>query len=233
MTRLTLSVSLALLFVSSALAQSLRPHPYVELGASTNGGGYSPLSGTASTGINIDSRRFILESNATYDTAGKSDGNPKGHNIGFGSNVFYRTTQGWFFGGGMSWSKTITTNYTKEAGHPEVGGGKDFSRFRLQFMYLREENEITHYPDLVRFTPGPGQSSLSHTCHCGSGVNGITTSLWLPSPESNHHWFFHASIPVYWFHTTITDPYNLLMTKQQESHHDASGGLTYSLMYRF
>lgn len=243
--------SILLLLVSAATAQqvvsSTTPseerapkfpiNPYVEIGPSLNGGGYSSVSGTGTVGLNVDTRHFLLESSATFDTAGKTndgtENNDKGHNIACGSDVFYRLSSGWFFGSGLNWSKTITTNYDKEATHPAVGGGKDFASFRLQFTYFREENEITHYPTLVQFTPGPGQAQFSYTCHCGSGVNGFETQLWYPSPMSTHHIFFHATLQTYWFHTTITDPYDTALTQQQESSRNSSGGLNYSLMYRF
>ncbi len=222
---------------STEAAPKFPINPYVEIGGSANGGGYSLLSATGTVGLNVDTRHFLLESSAIFDAARKTndgtENNVKGHDITFGSDVFYRLSSGWYFGGGLDWGKTITTNYDKEAAHPAIGGGKDFASFRLQFTYYREKNEITHYPTLVQFTPGPGQAPFSYTCHCGNGVNGFETQLWYPSPMSTHHVFFHATLQTYWFHTTITDPYDTVLTQQQESSRNSSLGLNYSMMYRF
>ena len=217
--------------------QSKFPRPYLELGATINPCGYKTFSATATAGVDFESEHFVFKASAVYDTAKKHTStaidNDRGHLVGFGYNSFYRFSNSWFLGAGMSWGKTISNEYTKEATYPKLIVGKDMESVRLQFAYLREENEITHYPTLVRFTPGPGQSQLSHTCHCGSGVNGGEAQLWYPNPRLKKHIFFHADLQLFVFHTTITDPYNVSLTNAQKSAHDWSGSLTYSMMYRF
>lgn len=233
--------SLVLLICSMAFAQdatvSAYPHPYVAVGASLNGGGYSTFSFTGSGGLNLEKTHFVLESDGTYDTAGKSNDatyeNKKGHNYSYSGDGLYRTSSGWLLGVGDIFTKTITTNYTKQATYPSAGAGKDFSHVRIQFMYYREENELTHYPELVNFTPGPGQSEVSYTCRCTSNVSGLETRFWYPSPRSAKHLFFRADLKTYWFHTTLTDPYNVALTKSQEASHSFGGSLTYQIMYRF
>jgi hypothetical protein len=213
------------------------PRAYVEFGPSINACGYTNLSVQGDAGIDLESGRLLWKSAVSYNTARKeNDGttaNNSGHSAGTSSVAFVRLGEGWFLGGGVGWSKTITFNYTKQATYPKIGFGKDFSKYRLQFMYLREENEITHYPSALKFTPGPGQAAVSSTCHCGSGVSGVEAHLWYPSPALKRHVFFHAVFQPFIFHATITDPYNASLTAAQKANHAFTGTLKYSILYRF
>lgn len=207
------------------------PHPYVEAGISINGGGYSSVSEVGAAGVTLEEKHLVVDAFTKYDTAGKTAAGA-GHNINYTGVVYFRTTNGWLFGAGSDWAKTFTQEYTKEALHPRAGFGKDFTKVRLTFDYFREENEITHYPVLVQFTPGPGQTKFSYTCHCVSGVNGIETNLWYPSPRSNRHLFFHADLDVYRYHTTITDPYAPWEAPHWHEY-SFTGLLSYSILWRF
>ena len=243
-----LTTLLCLFLCVAAVAQTnnapakVYPHPYVEGALGLNGGGYSTVSFAPSTGIDFESKHFIAEGRFSYDLARKvNDGtnnNDKGHSIGYGGMGFFRLSDGWFFGGGYSYGKTITTNYDKEASEPAFGGGKDVLRSdwsgRFQLRYFWQRDFLVTYPTPVAFTPGPGQTSPSRYCaKCDNGLQGVGFDMWMPSPATAHHWFFHVSETPYWFHTTVTDPYNLPLTADQKSHHSYSSNASFGVMYRF
>lgn len=235
-------VSICLLLNALAFAQNeqtakIYPHPYIQAGMAESGGGYSTFSFMGGPGVDVEEHHFIADGNMFWQNAGKpNDGtahNGEGHELAITGEVFFKTSGGLLLGGGLNRSKTITANYTKQAYYPRAAIGRDLNKFRLTAGYFREERELTYYPSIVQFTPGPGQEKFSYTCHCDSGTNGIEAQLWYPSPAANHHLFFHAIVQAYRFHTTVTDPYNTTLTKEQESAHNWSGGLTYQVEYRF
>lgn len=239
--RKILSIVFSLLIAAVAVAQSdapKYPQPFVGVGLSINGSGYSSVSLTGQAGLDLEENHFVSYTAATYDTARKTAdneiANEKGHVVSGQSQAFARFGSGYLLGGGAEWTKTITSDYTKEATYPLVGGGKDFAKFRLVLSYFREHNEITHYPTLVTFTePGGTAAYRSQSCNCGSGVQGVTTQLWLPSPVSAHHLFFHAELKAYSYHNTLTDPYNAALTAAEKSVRSFGGELQYSVLYRF
>ena len=81
-------------------------------------------------GLRIDTSHLIWEAGASYDTARKSDdntiNNEKGHSRRLESSIYYRFHSGWFAGAGAGWTQLSTTNYSKQAFRPTIGGGKDY-----------------------------------------------------------------------------------------------------------
>ena len=115
---------------SSSLPKIVWPRPFIYGGLGLNGGGYAPLSGKVGAGLRIDQDHLIWSASAAYDNSHKSNdnttNNTNGHERALDSSIYYRFTNGWFAGGGASWSELSTTNYTKQGFHPSVGGGKDY-----------------------------------------------------------------------------------------------------------
>src|SRR5882724_3663494 len=88
------------------------PHPYVMGSLSFNGAGYSPLSEILGAGIRMDLRHVIGEAELSYDNARKTNDNtgynPKGRERGAQSRVFYKLSNGLYFGIGAQWSQLST-----------------------------------------------------------------------------------------------------------------------------
>jgi hypothetical protein len=193
------------------------PKPYAEAAVSASGSGYG-TGAMGIVGLDSESKRFIGNLRVDYDTAGKIGNTApisKGHSRGAEGAVFYRFSNNWYIGAGAGFGETLTTLYDKYSWHPEVGGGHDFLAnnfsWRLQAMYLRDENEFTRYPTpQTDLTPPPGWNGAytPTTCKCNNGVQGIDVNAWLPSPATNHRFFLHGEVEPVWFHETVTDPYN-------------------------
>ncbi|MGO8796543.1 MAG: hypothetical protein ACLQLC_17110 [Candidatus Sulfotelmatobacter sp.] len=221
------------------------PHLFAEGGLNVSGNGYQTFAGNMGAGVGIEENHFIANAEGFYDFMRKTNDNDqvpdeKGRVRTADGEVFYKFHSGssWFVGGGAGWSETSLTTYMKSAWNPRVGGGHDFvsemTSWRLQVLYLRDENEVVRYPSPVQFTPGPGQSASSYTCSlCGNNVQGVEASVWFPSPSSPHHLLLHWVVTPVWFHETVTDPYNAALTHSQKSQHDVSGSYYVDLIYRF
>lgn len=192
------------------------PRPYGALGLSINGGGYQPISELMGAGFRMDSPNILLGVELGYGNARKANDatldNHSGHERTAQARAFYKTGTGFYAGGGLQWSQTSTTNYSKQAWRPTVGGGKDFVRntysLRLEGVYI---------------LPGSDRAN---------GNQGPEVSLTYPSPAYNHHLFFRSVLLVYRFHTTDTFSDRGTSTIQEGDHHIAAK-LTYSLLYRF
>lgn len=201
------------------------PRPFVFAGAGLLGGGYAPLAAEFGAGLRIDSRRFLVNFEGTYDNGHKVNDNdqpnPKGHDKGLVGQAYYRLSSGWFFGAGGRWSQLSTTNYTKTNARPTFGGGKDYFH-----RYCSAE-------DCVDFSMRlSADYVLKGTDHM-NGSQGPVITFYMPSPSSKGHFFLRQTIGIYSCYTTVTDPTNLFLTHQQmaDRHVNAVGELT--LMYRF
>jgi hypothetical protein len=159
-----------------------RLHPYLYGGlVFSDGASYSPASATVGGGLDIESGHFIGLAEGSFQNAQKNDSGT-GTETDLKGRAFFRTSRGWFFGGGAQWSKLGTIAYTKEAGRPALGGGKDLFRenfsMRAQVLYVL-----------------PGTDHLN-------AVQGPEISLWMPSPASRSHFFYRQTVGIYEFHQT-------------------------------
>jgi hypothetical protein len=223
---------------SPSFSRLALPRPFVYGGLGLNGGGYGPVSGTVGAGLRIDRSRLIWEAGASYDNAHKSNDNTianvKGHDRAIESSIYYRVHSGWFGGGGAGWSQLSTTNYSKQAFHPSIGGGKDYFHkacaeddcvtqwsMRLQVDYKLKGPE--HVDERGCSVPN-GQ--------CTNDLQGPMFSLYLPSPALAGHLYWRETIGVYTFHETVTstDP---ILTALQKSKRSIAPFVEFTMMYRF
>jgi hypothetical protein len=214
-------------------------HPYLEPDFFTGGGGYG--SGfTSSGGIDYDARRFELQLEGTYGFIRKTNDNDQvpnehGHTRGVDGLLYYRLHE-WFLGGGASWGETAVTPYRKYAWAPGISAGHaffyHFTDFRIQAGWSHSLHEYTDYPTIVQFTPGPGQSAFSTYCICNNGVNAYNLDVSVSLSDSGHV-LLHSNFNVLRFHETVTDPYNLSMTAQQDADHGTAVSLTSGVQFRF
>jgi hypothetical protein len=158
------------------------PRPYVYAGLfPSEGAGYSPAAGGVGTGLDWELPHLILLSEISAEDDHKLDSGT-GTESHFLTRGFFRTERGWYFGGGVQWSNLGTIIYSKHAWRPSFGAGKDFSSpsfsARAQALYIL-----------------PGTDHLN-------ALQGPELSLWLPSPASQHHWFYRQIIGIYEFHQT-------------------------------
>jgi len=182
------SASSAALYVSPAAPSdrnfahySLWPHPYVDGGLSLMQGGYFPAAGNLGAGLNIEASRFMAVAAVSADDAHKLDSGT-GHDTYLQARAFLRLNRGWYSGGGAQWNKLATDIYSKQAWRLAFGGGKDLFRdnfsLRAQVLYV---------------LPGTDRLNASQ---------GPEISLWLPSPATNHHFFYCQTLAIYGAHQT-------------------------------
>lgn len=214
------------------------PRPFLYAGVGVNGGGYSPFSGGVGGGLRIDTHHLIWEGRAEYDNGRKSNdntlNNDSGHSRHLNSSIYYRFQDGWFAGGGAGWEQLSTTNYTKQAFRPSIGGGKDYFHkqcaaedcvdqwsMRLQVDYSLKGAE---HVDPKGCTVPNGQ--------CTNDLQGPMFTFYMPSPSLARHLFWRSTVGVYTFHTTVTstDP---ALTALQKGQRSATGFLNVTMMYRF
>lgn len=185
---------------------SFWPRPYAYGGLALNQGGYSAAAGTIGGGLNVETLHFIALTEGWVENAPKQNSG-SGSEVGVRARSFYRTAQGWYFGGGAQWSALSTTAYSKQAWRPAFGGGKDMGRenfsLRAQVLYVL-----------------PGSDHLN-------AVQGPEISLWLPSPASRSHFFYRQTIGLYEFHQTAV-PGN-----PGTGDRFTSNSLEFTAMYRF
>ncbi len=181
-----------------------------------NGGGYAPAAWIGGAGVNIELKYLVFDATAAYDTGHKINDNTidnhSGHDRKLAGNAFFRFNR-FYAGGGASWSQLSTTNYTKQAWHPQFGGGHDWFwedlSLRGQALYLL-----------------PGNDHLN-------GTQGPEFSMWFPSPATDHHFFLRDTVGIFVIHETITNPSDKPLTDAQTSSKSASGYVNLGLMYRF
>jgi len=223
---------------SSSFPKIVWPRPFIYGGLGLNGGGYAPLAGKVGAGLRIDQNHLIWSASAAYDNSRKSNdnttNNTSGHERALDSSIYYRFNNGWFAGGGASWSELSTTNYTKQDFHPSVGGGKDYFHqqcaaedcvtrwsMRLQVDYKLKGAE---HVDARGCSVPNGQ--------CTNDLQGPMVSFFMPSPALAGHWYWRETVGVYTFHETVTstDP---ALTALQRSHRSVTSFLEFTMMYRF
>jgi len=198
------------------LTDSYIPRPYAVFGFSINGGGYQAISENMGGGLRVDSPHILSSVEVGYGNARKVNDatidNHSGHERSAQVRTFYKLSNGVYFGGGVQWSQTSTTNYSKQSWRPTFGVGRDLLRntysLRVQCMYV---------------LPGSDKINASQ---------GPEISLTYPSPSTNHHFYFRSVLGAYRFHTTDTfsDP---VTSDMQRGDHDITGSLVYNLIYRF
>jgi hypothetical protein len=194
-----------------------RPRLIVYPQLDLNNGGFAPISETITGGAGIELEHYIIESTASYDNAHKdNDGtvdNHKGRIRGLGSEAFYRFPNYWFVGTSGGWYQLSTTNYSTQTWTMQFGGGSDFIFRDAGFRFI------------AAYTP----PYFDHR----NGSQGFNVEFDDPSPLVHSHVMFVASSSAGWFHTTITDPADPLLTAQQKASKHISGGAQYGLLFRF
>jgi len=209
-------------------------HPFIEPQFEPASSGYG--SGfIARVGIDVEAAHFALRATSSYGFIRKVNDNAQvphehGHTRKSEGGMFLRKGKT-FFGPGAKWSESANTPYRKYSWAPEVVAGRDFGSLRLQGTYFRNQREYTDYPDLVLFTPGPGQTSPSYYCICGNGVAGVNADAWWA--PGNRHVLFHYVISITHLHDTVTDPYSSYLTGLQESQQHIAVGVTVGLVIRY
>jgi hypothetical protein len=201
------------------------PHPYFYLApASSAGGGYSSATYRAESGIDVESTHAVFRALGAYENARKTDDNdqpnPNGHERYLEGAIYYRVARGWFVGMGWRWNELSTTNYSKSASRPEIGGGYDL---------------IQHTCDGCRrnFSMRMNLDWVMAGTDWQNGSHGPAITMTLPTPREKRHWFFRSSVSVYRFHTTVTEPDNLPLTQQQRGQKHFDGFADTGLVYRF
>jgi hypothetical protein len=225
--RIAVLSMLTLLYGTALSAQKLVPHPFVYAGGELmGGGGYAPLAAIGGTGLRIDSKHFLLNTEAWYDNGHKTNDNtglnPKGHDRGLDGTAYFRTSSGWFFGAGTRWSQLSTTNYRKSSLHPTFGGGKDYFRQPCAL-----ENCVGGFSMRI------GVDYLLRGTDHLNGTQGPLLTLFIPSPSARGHIFYRETIGAYVFHDTVTDPNNTELTRQQIANRSKDSFVEFTLMYRF
>ncbi len=214
-------------------------HPFVEPAFDPGGAGFGRGLDTMA-GISVERTHFLFLADGKYDFIRKVDDgaqvpHEKGHYRGAEGYLFWRRGRN-YFGAGPRWSETAVTPYKKYAWAPSAGMGHEFGAdglLRVQWMFFREMREYTDYPVEVQFTPGPGQPALAKYCICTSGVVGVDTNFYVRSPASRGHVLFHEDFDIFTFHTSTTDPYDLVLTRQQESTRGITATASFGMTIRF
>lgn len=211
----------------AAQSRALLPHPYAFVGPELMmRGGYFPFAAFAGAGIRIDSEHFLLDANANYDNARKTNDNcqpnPKGHHRRLEGSLYFRFSSGWALGGGARWSQLSTTKYAKSGWRPTFGGSKDF--------FVRD---CLADNCRGRFTMRIGADYVMSGTDWQNGSQGPLVSFYVPSPSLKRHLFFREKLGIYRFHDTVTDRTNGILTREQTSHHYVYGYAEVALLYRF
>ena len=196
---------------------SWMPHPIVFAGPSLVGNGYQNLALNGGAGFLMNAPHLLSDVEARYMNARKTDDNTinniSGHERYLQGRIFYRYRRGLYFGGGVQWSETSTTNYTKKSWRPTAGiGGDHFGdgySMRWQTLYVL-----------------PGTDRVN-------ALQGPEFQLWFPSPASHKHFFYRQTLGIYEFHTTITDPTNAALTAQQTRDRQSAAFLDFTFGWRF
>ncbi len=213
---LVLLVVFAFVFQSRLVCQetvkySRLPRPYIYGGIALNGMGYEPFAFQGGTGLSLESPSLYFQTSVSVDNAHKKDSGT-GRGIGLSSLTAFRVRKA-LVGAGMSFSELKTSQYVKRAWRPNLYSAYDFvgSNYscRIATTYVLTGQDKTN------------------------GTHGAQIAFTEPSPVTDHHWFFHETLGIYRFHTTITEPRDLELTALQTSKRFTSAEVAFSLMYRF
>jgi hypothetical protein len=193
------------------------------------GDGYAPLAWRLEGGLDMESTRLVLLVRAAYDIVHlASDGiqpGLKGHDRYLESGAYFRPT--WqplpgqvFIGFGWRWNQFSTTDSSKTANRPQIGGGYDFamrpcSGCRRNFSVRIAMDWVMAGKDWQNGKHGPA----------------ITFSL--PTPREKRHWFFQERVDVYRFHETVTDATNISLARSQRADRSVSCDAEFAILYRF
>ena len=190
------------------------------------GGGYAPVAGVAGVGFRIDSDRFLLDAAGEYDSGHKTNDNdqpnPNGHDRTLAGSAYYRHGSKWFFGGGARWDQLSTTNYSKSAWRPTIGGGMDYFRHNCA-----PEN------CLGGFSMQMSVDYITTGSDWQNGSHGPQFTVYIPSPSLKGHIFLREELGIYRIHETVTDRTNIVMTGEQTSDHAWDSFLEVTIMCRF
>jgi hypothetical protein len=213
-------------------------HVSVELPVNPPGEGYG-WGFSPAAGVEWKWKRLVIKADASYGFVRKVNDNDqvpneKGHTRSLGGDIFLRLSRRNYFGIGASWGETDTTPYRKYAWSPTIAFMHEFHLTRFQVSYFRHMREYTDYPSSIAFTPGPGQPTFSTYCICSNGVSGVDMEGWTAMPAKNGLRFFqvHYWLTISRFHDTVTDPYNLYMTRQQMGNRWTGVDASMALVYR-
>jgi len=182
-----------------------------------NGEGFAVFSQSVAAGFDFESKHFLLDGVASYNNAHKAnDGtgdNAKGHIRALDASAYYRLPNYWFIGTLAGWGQLSTANYKKDSFGMNFGGGTDFisgdASFRLSAAYA--------------------PSVFDHV----NGSQGISFEFIEPSPLRQRHVMFVVDTDVQFFHATITDPNDPVLTALQKSLRSHSGTSRFGLLFRF
>ena len=225
MKRVALFILISGRFMCSQDARPI-PRPYVLGGGSFASGGYQRYAPWGGIGVQINTKNFLLDGTATYESARKVNdatiNNRKGRERHLGGSVYYRFPSQWFLGAGAAWGQTATTNYTKTQIHPSLGGGRDF--------YTRDcPTEGCSHDFTARFTV----DYILKGTDWQNGVQGPRFALYLPSPTAKRHFFYRQTFAVYRIHDTVTAPSDPALTRTQCANGSFFKTMDMSLIYRF
>ncbi len=207
----------------------LTPHPYVYIGPSFMGGGYAPVAVRAEVGLNMESAHLVSKVHAGYDNGHQVNDadqpNPKGHDRYLGAALYFLPGRlilpsHAFFGAGWRWSQLSTSNYTKTANRPQIGGGYDFTR--CSAPACTGDFSMRVIVDWV--LAGNDWQNGSH---------GPDIAIIFPSPIEKRHWFWQENVAVYRFHATVTDRGNPSLTHSERADRSLTCYLDFGIVYRF
>lgn len=212
-----------------AVSGRLIPVPFLYLGPSIMGGGYAPLAYRVEGGVGMEATHIVFQALGAYDNGHKVyDGdqpNPKGRDRYLDSGLYFRPARhGWsrqlYFGGGYTWTQLSTTNYTKGAGRAQIGGGIDW--------FVR-----TCDPCRRVFSMRVSMDWQTVGQDWQNGSHGPNMGFVIPSPREKRHWFYREQVGVYRFHETVTEPYDLPLTRLQRSDKSSDEFIDMGILYRF
>lgn len=187
-------------------------------------GGYAGLTYRAEGGLDVESAHALLRALAAYDYGGKASENdqpnPNGHDRYLEGAAYYRAARGWFAGAGWRWNQLSTTDYFKSGTRPEIGGGYDLT--------LRACDGCRH-----AFSMRLNGDWVMAGTDWQNGSHGAAITLTYPTPHEKRHWFLRDCIGAYRFHTTVTEPQNLPLTRAQRAQRRFTGGEDLGVVYRF
>lgn len=199
--------------------------------------GYNPAAWRVQSGLMLNGSHVVADVFAAYDNGTKeNDGtvnNIKGHDRYLYGFVAARAGHN-YFGAGARWSELSTTNYVK--GETPLDAVKN-GDFRLQAVYGHDwigntgsaRGQINYafpaFHESINY--GPGQNCSG----CGNGVQGPEMSLQLPARPK--HLFLREVMGLYEYHTTVTEPGNIPLTRQQDSSRHVMCTVDFMLGWRF
>jgi len=114
----------------------------------------------------------------------------------------------------------VTTNYTKSANRPQIGGGYDL--VPRSCPVCRRDFSMRIAMDWVM--AGNDWQNGSH---------GPEITISIPSPREQRHWFWRERVGIYSFHQTVTDRGNIPLTLSQRANRSFAGYAIFGIVYRF